>query len=103
MIRRPPRSTLFPYTTLFRSPDLVSHRLHEVVDQFGLKIAHPLLADLHVVAKIRTPADIDNRGADRFVQRHRRLAEAPDSRAVAQPLPNRPPTRAPDRAGRMLP
>src|SRR3712207_6859430 len=27
MIRRPPRSTLFPYTTLFRSPDLaVLHR-----------------------------------------------------------------------------
>src|SRR3989442_10621239 len=24
MIRRPPRSTLFPYTTLFRSPDGVS-------------------------------------------------------------------------------
>src|SRR2546430_3408272 len=24
MIRRPPRSTLFPYTTLFRSPDLPS-------------------------------------------------------------------------------
>src|SRR5258708_24280561 len=23
MIRRPPRSTLFPYTTLFRSPDTV--------------------------------------------------------------------------------
>src|SRR2546430_11263144 len=28
MIRRPPRSTLFPYTTLFRSP----RRLDEVVD-----------------------------------------------------------------------
>ena len=27
MIRRPPRSTLFPYTTLFRSPFLVSHQL----------------------------------------------------------------------------
>src|SRR5216684_6307238 len=26
MIRRPPRSTLFPYTTLFRSPGLVDHR-----------------------------------------------------------------------------
>src|SRR2546422_3168952 len=25
MIRRPPRSTLFPYTTLFRSPLIVSH------------------------------------------------------------------------------
>src|SRR5438067_9170275 len=26
MMRRPPRSTLFPYTTLFRSPDRPSHR-----------------------------------------------------------------------------
>src|SRR2546422_5975366 len=26
MIRRPPRSTLFPYTTLFRSPSLTIHR-----------------------------------------------------------------------------
>src|SRR3712207_6862331 len=30
MIRRPPRSTLFPYTTLFRSQD-------RVVDQAGLE------------------------------------------------------------------
>src|SRR2546430_4192628 len=30
MIRRPPRSTLFPYTTLFRS-DLVQQRLEEVI------------------------------------------------------------------------
>src|SRR3712207_7430152 len=27
MIRRPPRSTLFPYTTLFRSPGRVVHRV----------------------------------------------------------------------------
>src|SRR3712207_7632034 len=27
MIRRPPRSTLFPYTTLFRSPAQVARRL----------------------------------------------------------------------------
>src|SRR2546430_6477190 len=26
MIRRPPRSTLFPYTTLFRSPDQLRRR-----------------------------------------------------------------------------
>src|SRR3712207_8711514 len=31
MIRRPPRSTLFPYTTLFRSP-LISERLELVSD-----------------------------------------------------------------------
>src|SRR2546427_4333369 len=29
MIRRPPRSTLFPYTTLFRSPSLRQHRAAE--------------------------------------------------------------------------
>src|SRR5258708_30431674 len=34
MIRRPPRSTLFPYTTLFRSPAVdrppaAQHRLHD--------------------------------------------------------------------------
>src|SRR5689334_23664620 len=28
MIRRPPRSTLFPYTTLFRSGGAVAHFLH---------------------------------------------------------------------------
>src|SRR5258705_10189426 len=35
MIRRPPRSTLFPYTTLFRSPaerrDLVGETRHRVL------------------------------------------------------------------------
>src|SRR2546422_9237203 len=34
MIRRPPRSTLFPYTTLFRSPEnQVPHQLREKVDR----------------------------------------------------------------------
>src|SRR3712207_7274319 len=28
MIRRPPRSTLFPYTTLFRSGDVAVHGAH---------------------------------------------------------------------------
>src|SRR2546429_2508172 len=30
MIRRPPRSTLFPYTTLFRSTAVISTRKHGV-------------------------------------------------------------------------
>src|SRR5438270_10616076 len=30
MIRRPPRSTLFPYTTLFRSLDGFGHEQHDV-------------------------------------------------------------------------
>src|SRR5438105_11398161 len=30
MLRRPPRSTLFPYTTLFRSRNIASGNLHAV-------------------------------------------------------------------------
>src|SRR3712207_7651054 len=32
MIRRPPRSTLFPYTTLFRSPALERHQRARPID-----------------------------------------------------------------------
>src|SRR5258708_23357291 len=32
MIRRPPRSTLFPYTTLFRSPDSVESGGEQLLD-----------------------------------------------------------------------
>src|SRR3989475_6286468 len=35
MIRRPPRSTLFPYTTLFRSTPRVSNRLLRRVRDFA--------------------------------------------------------------------
>src|SRR2546430_12334627 len=35
MIRRPPRSTLFPYTTLFRSPDAIREMLGQVAPLQG--------------------------------------------------------------------
>src|SRR2546430_7786697 len=35
MIRRPPRSTLFPYTTLFRSEEIVEHLRCVVPDALG--------------------------------------------------------------------
>src|SRR2546425_3881230 len=38
MIRRPPRSTLFPYTTLFRSLDVRAR--HDAVRYFGQCPAH---------------------------------------------------------------
>src|SRR2546429_3068999 len=41
MIRRPPRSTLFPYTTLFRSYAIAATEPHP---QHGLLQAHPLVA-----------------------------------------------------------
>src|SRR2546426_8595255 len=50
MIRRPPRSTLFPYTTLFRSlrfPDeFVRHKLLDLIGDLAL-LGHPLRG--HVV------------------------------------------------------
>src|SRR5688572_33360638 len=36
MIRRPPRSTLFPYTTLFRSDDNVAERADEAVRDLAM-------------------------------------------------------------------
>src|SRR2546426_2189114 len=47
MIRRPPRSTLFPYTTLFRSP---CQALVEAVDQVAPVAVEPALG-LHEVEK----------------------------------------------------
>src|SRR2546427_3092574 len=51
MIRRPPRSTLFPYTTLFRSRDERPLRLHRVGGRAALEqrqgrpLGHLLLRD----------------------------------------------------------
>src|ERR1051326_9321686 len=44
MIRRPPRSTLFPYTTLFRSPEIGCWNLEL---SFGLSHAVPLRSEEH--------------------------------------------------------
>src|SRR3712207_8025922 len=45
MIRRPPRSTLFPYTTLFRSADQVADR-HALVEQALQHLLHLAEAEL---------------------------------------------------------
>src|SRR5258708_18493200 len=55
MIRRPPRSTLFPYTTLFRSlaAPVITHPLPPLSDY----INH--LATAHVVDAIGNDRDLD--------------------------------------------
>src|SRR3712207_9409878 len=50
MIRRPPRSTLFPYTTLFRSLVLHLHRLDDRDDLAFLDLLTGLDEDLPDVA-----------------------------------------------------
>src|SRR2546430_13564953 len=64
MIRRPPRSTLFPYTTLFRS-----QRLRAVPDS-GLERRAETRADVRAVAKRRAEQIVES--ARR--RRQRRLA-----------------------------
>src|SRR3712207_7020723 len=57
MIRRPPRSTLFPYTTLFRSIDLreplssaQAEELHAAMDRYAVLVFHnqPLTNEQHL-------------------------------------------------------
>src|SRR2546422_3756360 len=41
MIRRPPRSTLFPYTTLFRSPDARTIGVSAAAQNQSVESEHP--------------------------------------------------------------
>src|SRR3712207_7064662 len=64
MIRRPPRSTLFPYTTLFRSVDghlLGACRERQVRRDGGVRYVHQLGHDLAV------DVDVHVRGVGREV------------------------------------
>src|SRR3712207_8752193 len=62
MIRRPPRSTLFPYTTLFRSRDLVGAPGHDPVEVVGEDGRH--------VDRERGPPRPAERQVERDHQRH---------------------------------
>src|SRR3989454_6572569 len=52
MIRRPPRSTLFPYTTLFRS---VEHLVRVAVDVGDVRVRPQHLVDLPPVTHPEVP------------------------------------------------
>src|SRR5258706_5389851 len=52
MIRRPPRSTLFPYTTLFRS--------HETLMRFRERHQDPAATDLVYAARVNNLGTVDN-------------------------------------------
>src|SRR3712207_7477439 len=58
MIRRPPRSTLFPYTTLFRSWDREADRYEShLLDRVAARVED--LRDRIEVRARRTPADLE--------------------------------------------
>src|SRR2546429_5053374 len=69
MIRRPPRSTLFPYTTLFRSPDatvvvMTAHGTMDTAIQAMQRGAYDYLAK---------PFDLDERSEEHTSELQSRL------------------------------
>src|SRR2546427_5292052 len=74
MIRRPPRSTLFPYTTLFRSD---THLLVAAVEA-SRQLAIPGRVGLHVgVHQVeRHPADVEDRKSTRLNSSHSQISYA---------------------------
>src|SRR2546429_4406875 len=61
MIRRPPRSTLFPYTTLFRS--------HPALEVLRLRFEHPPLDDQERVFVDGLPEGVDGGAHGRGMRR----------------------------------
>src|SRR5258707_7397872 len=74
MIRRPPRSTLFPYTTLFRSQPLAGHR--EEVPAGGAKCRFQIFA-----GPDRVVQDLAFRGHDDMSWRDRKSTRLNSSHA----------------------
>src|SRR5438876_3478048 len=60
MIRRPPRSTLFPYTTLFRSKANCSR---PCIGKFSMSVG-VMLVPIWVCVTSMTPTDIENRSEE---------------------------------------
>src|SRR3712207_8743479 len=87
MIRRPPRSTLFPYTTLFRSwpPEVVQQILEAQGPDFGLAVAEHaqsrLEPALRVVGHARSTGyrrlhDLGDRKSTRLNSSHANISYA---------------------------
>src|SRR3712207_7342052 len=95
MIRRPPRSTLFPYTTLFRSHAADQHpqrgrvdegRLREVDHELLLAVLdhlHQALLELRGGVEVDLTAELDHvsLGVDRFVVEDRKSTRLNSSHA----------------------
>src|SRR2546427_3712887 len=107
MIRRPPRSTLFPYTTLFRSPD---EDIHQPGGQERARVDPVARAPLKMLEQLLGVGEVDSTRDRRFVLgsyggavfRHAQLprVRAPNSREARGGWPDektRPPGQPPQR------
>src|SRR3712207_7823760 len=72
MIRRPPRSTLFPYTTLFRSvrdcfDELINHRWSEISKRFGISPADVQKAADEIAKLDPKPGLVHSSASDNYI------------------------------------
>src|SRR5258708_27412287 len=79
MIRRPPRSTLFPYTTLFRSRDLIEPAAQQKDEQVSR-----LIEDLERWTALEAPARpvVDRRGSDSAGKPQQHVPSAQDRKST---------------------
>src|SRR2546422_4286281 len=63
MIRRPPRSTLFPYTTLFRSQNRVEGHITITVDDFSFRKVLPQSSNAPILDSTLSPRRLPRIGA----------------------------------------
>src|SRR2546430_15831855 len=106
MIRRPPRSTLFPYTTLFRSPARTLGAGERPTDRCerGSRLRRPLRGNRLLVRDAppvpRRSAHLSRRGGGRHRhQRRRRRRAAPRAGKRNGPPPPPAPTAPPPPGG----
>src|SRR3712207_8951737 len=76
MIRRPPRSTLFPYTTLFRSSVLYNFAV--AVDDLDAAISHVIRGEDHLSNTPKQLLVFEALGAEPPVYAHIPLIHGPD-------------------------
>src|SRR3712207_7139105 len=75
MIRRPPRSTLFPYTTLFRSPGAPGE--HPPPDQAGLApVGLVAVAELAERVDLVEACEVEDRKSTRLNSSHANISYA---------------------------
>src|SRR3712207_9056714 len=77
MIRRPPRSTLFPYTTLFRSRMQIVNTVGLVSAQIaGAEGANFDLDDLNWIGRVAAPPNVVDRKSTRLNSSHANISYA---------------------------
>src|SRR3712207_9330766 len=88
MIRRPPRSTLFPYTTLFRSSDLLAQKLEAAAPH--VREVAPLLLQRRALVEVDGDVQLAPDATPRLVRERDALlyaqaADGDERQHVARP------------------